>query len=322
MADFAKPVIVISRCLGFDSCRYNGQKLNDEFIDSLKDYVNIITICPETDIGLETPRSSLRLVESKKEDKLQLVQSDTKTDYTAEMIDYSNRFLDHLTRVDGFILKNRSPTCAVSDAKLYQGVDGPPSKKGPGLFTTQLKKAYPHLVVEDEGRLTNFRIREDFLSKIYLMADFNQTKKTEEISHLTKFHSRNKYLLLTFNEKQMRKMGRIAANHEKNPLKKVFKDYEKELNIALEDKSSYTTNINVLMHGLGYFKDKIEKKEKQFFLDQLEKYRENKLPLSVPLNIMKGWIIKYEVDYLAEQSFFNPYPDELIDLKDSAKSKR
>ena len=322
MDGFQKPVLVISRCLGFDNCRYNGQKIQDDFVDQIKNYANIITVCPESDIGLPTPRNSLRLVQKNKESELKIYQPENDTYYTEEMTEYINEFLNNLDQIAGFILKNRSPTCAISDAKIYNSENGVPSNKGAGIFTKMIKERFPNAIMEDEGRLTNFRIREDFLSKIYMKADFNNIRNTNEMANLIDFHSRNKYLLLTFNEEKMRKLGRITANHDKKDVSKVFDLYEKNLNKALMGESSYTKNINVLMHGMGYFKDKVESKEKKFFLKQLDKYRGNKVPLSVPLNIMKNWIIKYDVDYLKQQSFFEPYPEELTYLKDSAKNQR
>lgn len=322
MDGFQKPVLVISRCLGFDNCRYNGQKIQDDFVDQIKNYTNIINVCPESDIGLPTPRNSLRLVQKNKESELKIYQPENDADYTEEMTEYINEFLSNLDQIAGFILKNRSPTCAISDAKIYNSENGVPSNKGAGIFTKMIKESFPNAIMEDEGRLTNFRIREDFLSKIYMKADFNNIRNTKEMANLIDFHSRNKYLLLTFNEEKMRKLGRITANHDKKDVSEVFDLYEKNLNKALMGESSYTKNINVLMHGMGYFKDKVESKEKKFFLKQLDKYRGNKVPLSVPLNIMKNWIIKYDVDYLKQQSFFEPYPEELTYLKDSAKNQR
>ena len=322
MDNFQKPVLVISRCLGFDNCRYNGQKLQDDFVEQIKNYANIITVCPESDIGLPTPRNSLRLVQKDKKDELKIFQPENNIDYTEEMTEYINEFLNNLDQVAGFILKNRSPTCAISDAKIYNSKNGVPSRKGPGIFTKMIKEKFPNAIMEDEGRLTNFQIREDFLSKIYMKADFNKIKNNKEMANLIDFQSKNKYLLLTFNEEEMRKLGKITANHDQKDTSKVFYLYEKHLNKALTGNSSYTKNINVLMHGLGYFKDKVESKEKKFFLKQLDKYRGNKIPLSVPLNVMKNWIIKYDIDYLKQQSFFDPYPEELIYLKDSAKNQK
>ena len=322
MDKFQKPVLVISRCLGFDNCRYNGQKLQNDFVDKIKDYANIINVCPESDIGLGTPRSPLRLVQKNKDSKLRIIQPENDMDYTENMTEYVNEFLNNLDQVAGFILKNRSPSCAISDAKIYDSKNGVPSNKGAGLFTKLIKDKFPNMIMEDEGRLTNFKIREDFLSKIYMKADFNNIKRSNEMANLIDFHSRNKYLLLTFDEEKMRKLGRITANHEQKSTAEVFNLYEKNLNKALTNKSSFTKNINVLMHGLGYFKDKVESKEKKFFLKQLDKYKGNKVPLAVPLNILKNWIIKYDVQYLKQQSFFDPYPEELTYLKDSAKNQR
>ncbi|MFW6025235.1 MAG: YbgA family protein [Candidatus Woesearchaeota archaeon] len=320
MKEFVKAKLVISRCLGFDNCRYNGQILKNDFIESLKNYTKIITVCPERDIGLEVPRNSLRLVVE--DENLKIIDKKANKDYSSEMKNYSKKFLKTLNNVDGFILKNRSPSCAINDGKIYNAKNGSPFKTDSGFFTNELKKEFPYMIMEDEGRLTNLKIREDFLSKIFLKADFNNIKSSLDIKELIDFHSRNKYLLLTFDENNMRKLGKIVANHNKDNVKKIFNNYEIHLNKALANESSYTKNINVLMHTLGYFKDKLSSEEKSFFLDQLEKYRENKVHLKVPLNIIKSWIIKYNEKYLKRQRFFNPYPEELMDLKDSAKNQR
>ena len=124
MDGFKKPILVISRCLGFDNCRYNGQKIQDDFVDQIKNYANIITVCPESDIGLPTPRNSLRLVQKNKESELKIYQPENDTYYTEEMTEYINEFLNNLDQIAGFILKNRSPTCAISDAKIYNSENG------------------------------------------------------------------------------------------------------------------------------------------------------------------------------------------------------
>ncbi|WP_459841630.1 YbgA family protein [Halanaerocella petrolearia] len=318
MVDFIKPVLVISRCLGFAPCRYNGKQINDQFIEKLRDFVEIITVCPEVEIGLGVPRSPVRLVSV--DDQLRLVQPANDRDVTGDMKEFSQDFFNSLTEVDGFILKNRSPSCGTNDSKVYQDIDGKiPVGKSSGLFSSYVQEEFSDLAIENEGRLKNFRIREDFLTRLFLLARFRKVKAANSMKELVKFHSRNKLLLLAYNEEQMRQLGRIVANHNQNKFEKVVIDYETNLKQALSKRADYKSNINVLMHAFGHFSNYLVTEEKNFFLNTVGKYRHGKVPLSVPINILKAWTIKYEIEYLREQTFFTPYPEELVQIKDSGK---
>lgn len=314
--NFIKPKIIVSKCLGFENCRYDGQIIKNNFIDKLKEHAILIPVCPEVEIGLGVPRNSLRL--KKEDNKIRLIQSKNNIDLSKEMTDFAYDFLKNKD-ITAFILKNRSPSCAITDAKLYHSNNPNPVEKSSGLFTKIAKELYPEAIFEDEGRLTNFKIREHFLTFIYTIAEFKEIQKRTKMKDLVQFQSNYKYLFLSINEVKMRELGKIVANHQKKDKKTVFQEYENILYQLFEKIADKGNNINVLMHAFGYFSKDLSSDEKTFFLEVLDKYRNKKLPLSVPKNILKSWIIKYNEEYLARQKFFNPYPEELIEIKDSGK---
>ena len=172
---------------------------------------------------------------------------------------------------------------------------------------------FPYAAVEDEGRLKNTRIREHFLTKLFMLARFRQIKSVESsMKGLVQFHTKNKFLLMAYNQKEMRILGRITANLGKRPFSVVVQDYELHLWNVLGKAPRYTSVINVLLHALGYFNE-LSPQEKSFFLDSLKRYREGKVPLSVLVVLLKSWIIRFKEDYLAQQTFFEPYPEGLIE---------
>lgn len=168
-----KPKVVVSRCLGFADCRYNGQTKSDKFVNKLKEYVDYRTVCPEVEIGLSVPRDPIRLVCEK--DEIILYQPKSGKEYTNEMKDYSLSILKSFKDVDGFILKGKSPCCGIKNVKVYLGKEKMVgSTKGGGIFASEIINQYPNLPIEEDGRLTNFKIREHFLTKLYIMFRFRQ----------------------------------------------------------------------------------------------------------------------------------------------------
>ena len=318
MNDFIKPNVVVSKCLGFERCRYNGQTIPDDFVNDLAPYVDYHTVCPEVEIGLGAPRDPVRIVMADGEPRL--MQPATGRDVTKAMHDFSTSFLTSLNRVDGFILKNRSPSCGMSDVRIYTSTKkGASSTRGQGAFGGAVLERFSHLAVEDEGRLRNFRIREHFLTKLFTRARFRRVKHSHDMGTLVQFHTRNKLLLMGYDEQALRSMGRIVANPDKRLFEDVITDYEQHLNAALADVPRCLPNINVLMHALGYFSDDLTPEEKVFFLDYLERYRNGTVPLSTLIGMMMSWIVRFENDYLAQQTFFQPYPEPLITITDSGK---
>ncbi|KAJ50949.1 uncharacterized protein YbbK (DUF523 family)/uncharacterized protein YbgA (DUF1722 family) [Clostridium tetanomorphum] len=317
---FEKPRICVSRCLGFEACRYNGQMSPQDFIEKLKDKVEIITVCPEVQIGLPIPRESLRIVKEKEE--LYLIQPKTEKDFTREMVEFSKEFIENLENIDGFILKSRSPSCGIKDVKVYIGRGkSSASEKGRGFFAEKVINKFPNYPIEDEGRLTNYKIRERFLTRIYINAAFREIKYGNSMGELVEFHSKNKMLLMAYNQKIQKELGKIVANHEKHKIEQVLNDYERYLKIAFIKNARYTSNINVLNKAVSLFSKYITLEEKEFIRDTIEKYREDKVPFSTCLYIIKSYAIRFGITEMLQQSFFQPYPEELVELKDSGKGR-
>ncbi len=320
MRKFARPIVVVSQCLGFAAVRYNGAIIHDQFVRKLKPYVKFIPVCPEMEIGLGTPRDPIRIV--KVGDQLRLMQPSTGKDFTNVMNRFSEKFLGSLGEVDGFIMKSRSPSSGIKDVKIYQALEKAPAiGKGAGLFGGRILEMFPGSAIEDEGRLLNLKIREHFLTRIFTFASFREVQKSGAMSRLVSFHAQNKYLLMASNQKEMRILGRIVANHEKRKFRELIEDYRTHLQNALLRPARESANINALMHALGYFSDKLSSREKSYFLKMLEKYRARKITLSTVTSIMRAWIVRFDEKYLAEQSFFEPYPEELVGIIDSGRGR-
>jgi len=314
MRKISRPKVVISKCLEFENVRYDGGIISSVFVKKLMPHVDFIPVCPEVEIGLGIPRDPLRIVTV--EGELRLIQPATNLDLTEKMTKFANSFLDSLSEVDGFILKSRSPTSAIKDAKVYPSTNRKvsPISKGPGLFGRTVLQRFPDLAVEDEGRLRNPRIKEHFLTKLFTIARFREVKASNSLRNLVGFHSENKLLLKTYNQKELRKLGKIVANQKSKAFAETIRDYEQHFFGALRRPPRCGSNINVLMNAMGYFSNRLSKEEKAFFLDSLEKYRAAKLPFSVNISILRAWIIRFKENYLAKQTLFEPYPEDLMDI--------
>lgn len=320
MKKFPKPVVVTSKCFEFDACRYNGVMIPNNFVQKLEPFVKFIPVCPEVEIGLGVPRDIIRVVEKK--GKRLLVQPTTGKEVSKPMYKFADGFLNSLDTVDGFILKSRSPSCGIKDAKIYSDSENPsPIARGSGLFAEKVLEKYPGLAIEDEGRLMNFTIREHFLTKIYTLARFREVKRKKTLKSLIDFQSDNKFIFMSYNQREMRALGKIAGNQDRLLIEEVISQYEEHLQHALSKNPRRASHINTLMHGLGYFSKKLTSKEKAYFLDLLEDYRNHKIPLSTINSVLKSWIIKYEEEYLERQTFFEPYPRDLVEISDSGKGR-
>jgi uncharacterized protein YbgA (DUF1722 family)/uncharacterized protein YbbK (DUF523 family) len=317
---FPRPAVVVSKCIGFAPCRYNGLIISDDFVASLRSHADLTPVCPEVEIGLGVPRDPIRLVSVEKE--LRLMQPAAGRDVSDEMAQFADSFLDSLGVVDGFVLKGRSPSCGIKDVKVFPSVGRVAVlAKDRGFFGRAVLDRFPHLPVEDEGRLRNFRIREHFLTRLFTLARFREVRASGKTGDLVRFQTENKLLLMAYNQKELRILGRIVANPEHRPVRDVVEDYQQHLYSALARMPRYTSSINVLLHALGFFSKGLTSGEKAFFLDTLEKYRAGRLPMSVLLGVLRSWIVRFEEPYLARQTFFAPYPEELVEITDSGKGR-
>jgi uncharacterized protein YbgA (DUF1722 family)/uncharacterized protein YbbK (DUF523 family) len=324
MTTHPRPKVVFSRCLGFDACRYNGQTITDSVVESLLPHVEATTVCPEVEIGLGVPRKPIRRIEEKGGAALlpALLQPETGRDVTSEMATFVERFLDDVGSVDGFVLKYRSPSCGISQVKIYNSRSpGAAFRKGAGVFGGHVLERFGGLAVEDEGRLQNFDIRQHFLTKLFAVARLREASESGRMADLVAYHSRHKFLLMAYNQRAMRELGRIVANSDRLPMTDVLPAYRETLHAALARAPRRVSAINVLHHGFGYVSDALSAQEKAFFLDSLERYRAREIPLSVPAHLVRSWALRFDVGYLLDQVFFEPFPQVLVSVSDSGKGR-
>jgi uncharacterized protein YbgA (DUF1722 family)/uncharacterized protein YbbK (DUF523 family) len=316
----AKPVVVVSACLGFRSCRYNGVSLPDPVVDRMKPWVEFRPVCPEMEIGLGVPRDPVRVVED--QGRRMLYQPATGRDVAAAMVEFAGHFLDGLDEVDGFFLKSRSPSCGLKDVKIYNSPKPDAgSGRGAGFFGSAVQERFPGYPAEDEGRLKNFSLREHFLIRLFLLAELRAVLRTKALPALIEFHTRHKLLLMAYSQSRARLLGRMLAGYSRDNLGQVAGDYTRELRLALTKPLPYTALINALQHAFGGLSDSLSAEERRFFLNTLEEYRDERVPLSVPLRLLEAWALRQDNRYLLGQSLLNPYPRELADISDSGKGR-
>ena len=313
MRDFPKPVVVVSKCITFKPVRWNGQIIASDFVEKLKPYVDFVPVCPEVEIGLGVPRDPIRIVLVNGEKRL--LQPATGLDFTEKMKSFSESFLDSLNAVDGFILKSGSPSSGFKNVKVYPSIEKVASiAKSPGFFGGAVIQKFANLSIEDERRLLNPRIREHFLTKLFTLASFREVKKSGKVKDLVKFQSDNKYLFTVYNQKELKFLGKLAANQDHKAFSETIRNYETHLYDALARTPSVGSNINVLFKIMGYFSHQLSKDEKSFFLSSVDKYRAGRLPMSACLNVLRAWIVRFKQDYLSSQTVLEPYPEQLVEL--------
>lgn len=317
--EFTRPRLVMSRCLEVEACRYNGQMIRSPVVRMMEPHVDVVAVCPEVEVGLGVPRDPIRLVRI--EERTHLVQPSTGRDVTASMEDFSARFLEGVGDVDGFLLKSRSPSCGIDGVKVYAAPeDAPPVDREPGLFAGAVLARFPETPVEHEGRLTNLRIRDRFLTALFALAELRRVRAVGTMKALVDFQARHKLTLMARSPAEQRELGRIVANAEGLPPDRVLARYEPAFRRTLAREPGPGRHVNVVQHAQGYFKDGLSPREKRHFLDLQDEYRQGRVGRGALLALLQSWVHRFQEDYLAGQAYLWPYPRELIDLADSGGS--
>ncbi len=310
---FAKPRLVVSRCF-FEHTRYDGGIISDDLIKRLEKYADFVKVCPEVEIGLPIPREPIDvfLIDG----KIRLLNKTMNADLTDRMFEFSRKFAQSVSTlgVDGMILKSKSPSCGLNDAKLY-GPNGKVVSKTSGLFAKTMLEILTDIPIESEMRLTNDKLRFEFLSATFTLAKFRNVNNKEE---LIKFHASNKLFFMAKNEALMRQMGRIIA---RKGFKEIKEEYGTILRKLLKTHVKKPRMINALMHMYGYFKEKLSIDEKAYFMDLLNRYSTNTVSLQSVLILLKSWALRFDEKYLLEQTIFEPYPLELETQHESREYK-
>jgi uncharacterized protein YbgA (DUF1722 family)/uncharacterized protein YbbK (DUF523 family) len=314
MPSFPRPAVVISRCIDFDACRFNGQVVRASLREELAPHVSFEPVCPELEIGLGVPRDPIRIVV--RDGERRLLQPSTGRDLSSSMSRFASRYLRAVREVDGFILKSRSPSCAVSDSKLHPSVGGDAATgRGAGMFAAAVLGRFPHAAVEDEERLGDIGLRHHFLTKLFVVAGLRETIAQRSIGALVDFHARNKLLLMAYSERRMRELGRIVANRDGADAGPLGERYRDVMAAALARPPREGPNVNVLMHALGHVSDGLVSAERADFLWQVEDYRTRRLPLSALQARLASWAARLGVDYLEGQTYLAPFPRELVRIE-------
>ncbi|RJR49634.1 MAG: DUF1722 domain-containing protein [Desulfobacteraceae bacterium] len=302
----------ISTCLLGENVRYDGgHKLDRYLTDTLGQHVEYVPVCPEVECGLGVPREPMRLVGDAESPRLVTVR--TELDLTERMIAWAGKRVKELEKEEicGFIFKSGSPSSGMERVKIYNE-RGMAEKKGTGIFARVFMDHFPLLPVEEEGRLHDPRLRENFIERVFtLMRWRDLLKGKRSLGGLVAFHTRHKLLVLSHSEKHYRAMGRLLANGKSLPLKELFARYEILLMEALKLITTIRKNVNVLQHMMGYFKERLSKDEKQELLEILEGYGKGFIPLIVPVTLINHYVRKYDEEYLRLQVYLNPHPIDL-----------
>lgn len=304
----------ISSCLLGNMVRFDGGHQHDRYITgTLGNYVDFVPVCPEVECGMPIPREALRLVGDPESPRL--VTSRTNVDHTEQMLRWAETRLKALEAedLDGFIFKNRSPSSGMERVKVYPaGGKGMPEKKGVGIFARTFMEHFPNLPVEDDGRLHDPMLRENFIERIFVHRRWRKLlaeKKT--IGGLVEFHTRHKLLIMAHSQKKYREMGPLVAKAKQITGDELYQSYETLLMNALKLRCTLKSHSNVLLHLLGYFKKDLSLDEKQEVLEIIDQYKAGLMPLIVPITLINHFVRKYKQEYLAKQYYLNPHPIEL-----------
>ena len=302
----------ISACLLGENVRYDGGHKLDRFLtDTLGQYVEYVPVCPEVECGLPIPREAMHLEGNP--DYPRLVTIRTKQDMTDRMVQWARKRVIDLEKEDlyGFIFKSDSPSNGMERVKVYNE-KGMPVKKGVGIFAKIFMDHFPLLPVEDEGRLQDPNLRENFIERIFTLKGWREVlAKKERRGIVVDFHTRHKLLILSHSPKHYQTMGKLVAMAKDLALKELYQQYQTLLMESLELKTTPKKNANVLQHMMGYFREQLSSDEKKELLEVIDHYRKGYIPLVVPITLISHYVRKYDQPYLKEQIYLNPHPLEL-----------
>lgn len=300
----------ISACLMGQKVRFDGGHKASHFCQhDLGRHVRFVQLCPEVGIGLRTPRPAIRL-EGDDPAAARAVMPKTGEDLTAQLSGYADQQQAKLDRLSGYILCAKSPSCGMERVRLYQPGEKHNQRNGVGLFARRLMELYPALPVEEDGRLNDPHLRENFVLRLYVYHDWRQLPEAPRKKQLYDFHARHKLTLLAHNQAVYRQLGKELASQEEFTAE-FLTDYIQRLMAALGKPASRADHTNVLQHIQGYFREQLSSTERQELADLILAYRQGTEPLAAPMTLLKFYLRRYPNDYLAQQSYLEPYPDDL-----------
>jgi uncharacterized protein YbgA (DUF1722 family)/uncharacterized protein YbbK (DUF523 family) len=307
--------IGVSACLLGARVRFDGgHKRNDFLVDTLGRFVEFVPVCPEMELGLGVPRETLRLVRGATTRAARLIANQTGADHTDAMNSYAQRRVLALggEELCGYVLKKDSPSCGMERVRVY-GSGGRPAQEGSGLFAAALIRCYPSLPVEEEGRLSDPHLRENFVERIFAyrrLRSFFRLRWT--LGGLVRFHTIHKLTLMAHSPKAYGELGRFVAGVQRMAREQVSEHYERAFMEALKKLATTARHANVLQHMLGYLRPHLDRDSREELAALINDYRGGLVPLAVPITLFRHYVRKFEIPYLREQIYLEPHPKELM----------
>jgi len=302
----------ISTCLLGEKVRYDGNHKLDPFLrDTLGQWVQYVPVCPEVECSLPTPREAMRLVGDPENPRL--VTNNAGIDYTEKMKAWGAERLKELEKegLCGYIFKSKSPSSGMERIEVYSD-KGKPVKKGVGIWARMFMDYFPLLPVEDEGRLHNPVLRENFIERVFVFKRWRESVAGgKTLDNLVKFHTRHKLLIMAHSVDIYRKLGKLVAEGKKHAPGQLYREYLNLLAGALKLKTTLKKNVNVLHHLMGFFKKVLTADERREVLELIDSYAKGYIPLIVPVTMFNHFVRKYGQPYLSQQYYLNPHPLEL-----------
>jgi len=312
-----RPQIGISSCLLGNPVRFDGGHKNNKFIvESLQQHMNLIAICPEAEAGFGIPRPAIQLRNEDKTAKTQnirlVVSRDSAQDLTGQMNRYISSKMPALSDLDGFIFKKNSPSCGLFRVPVVMGDSGYRSKDGVGLFAAAFNQRYPLIPVEEEGRLNDKVLRENFFERVYAYRRWRLIPDAQEnLQEFYKFHSRHKLMLMARGGSYYQELGQMVAGTTIRDLPKRREAYIQRFMQIMSMTSRRGREVNVLLHIMGYLKKTLNQGDKQELLSVFEAYRQNQIPLITPITLLRHYLRQYPHTYINQQHYLKPYPEQL-----------
>jgi len=304
--------IGVSACLLGNNVRYDGGNSHDNYItDILGRFFSFVPVCPEVESGMTIPREPMRLEGDPAAPRLMTIM--TRIDKTGQMTSFCHSRVRELEKEDlcGFIFKKNSPSSGLFRVKVHDNANR--TRAGTGLFAAEVVRRFPHLPVEEEGRLNDPVIRENFVERVFSYRRWKDFMRDEhDISGLVEFHTRHKLLVMAHSPSAYREMGSLVAHGQELKRPALFKCYEEKLMKALAVRATARKNSNVLMHIMGYFKKELNCAEKDEMSGLISQFHDGLVPLIVPLTLLRHYVKKFDRQYLAKQVYLSPCPAELM----------
>lgn len=301
----------ISACLLGDEVRYNGGHKRHSYIQqTLGQYFEFRRFCPEVDIGLGIPRRPIRIVGEGEAYVVVDPQDDAQTDYAPALATSADAQAEWLQQMSGYILKKDSPSCGMERVKVYRG--GMPERSGVGAFAARVMELFPELPLEEEGRLGDSVLRENFIQRVYVYDRWKQLVDSGlTLKKLIDFHARHKLILLSHCQKTYRTLGPQLAKVGKDEAAEFAKGYIYDLMMALKKPASRGDHVNVLQHVQGYLKHDLTSEDKAELNEIIAKYLDGTVPLIVPITLLNHYFRKFPDEYISNSWYMHPYPAEM-----------